>query len=80
MARKRQVVPTYREKIVNGVSRAVIAVYTTNGERKEILLPGAYNSEESRRVSTALQKRATLALTNGPPSSQHFFATNPLRR
>src|ERR1035438_5353052 len=27
---------------------------------------------------TALKNRATFALKNGPPSSQHFFATNAL--
>ena len=29
-------------------------------------------------VLTALKNRATFALKNGPPSSQHFFATNAL--
>ena len=30
------------------------------------------------KVLTALKNRATFALENGPPSSQHFFATNVL--
>src|ERR1022692_4650035 len=30
------------------------------------------------RLLTALKNRATFALKNGPPSTQHFFATNAL--
>ena len=29
-------------------------------------------------VLTALKNRATFSLKNGPPSTQHFFATNAL--
>src|ERR1035438_9828630 len=33
---------------------------------------------KSTDLLTALKNRATFALKNGPPSSQHFFATNAL--
>jgi integrase len=49
MARHRNPIPTYRQKVINGTPRAVVTVYTSKGQRKEILLPGVFNSEESRQ-------------------------------
>ena len=55
------------------------------------MLPGQYDEFQSFSgamhqverpfvpiLLTALKNRATFALKNGPPSSQHFFATNAL--
>jgi hypothetical protein len=44
MARPRKIIPTYRNKEGKGV----VTVYTEARQRKEIALPGPYNSAESR--------------------------------
>lgn len=60
MARPRLIIPTYR-KHANG--RAVISVYTAEGTRTEILLPGDYGSKPSRTEYTRVLK--VLEVNNG---------------
>jgi len=47
MARRRNAVPSYRFHAASG--KAIVAYYDRDGIRRSVLLPGPYNSEESRR-------------------------------
>src|ERR1043165_5297668 len=65
MARKPNLRPTYRYHKKTG--RAIITVRTHAGDRQDILLPGAYDSAESREAYN--QQCALLPVNKGrlPP-------------
>jgi integrase len=54
MARPRLSVPTYRK---HSTGRAVISVYTAQGTRTEILLPGEHGSRESKEEYARILRR-----------------------
>lgn len=66
MARPPLAVPTYRK---HASGRAVISVYTANGARTEMQLPGQYGSKESKTEYARILK--TLEANQGklPPDS-----------
>ncbi len=47
MARPRKTVPAYRKHKQTG--RAAVSIYRADGSRSEIILPGAYGSEQSKQ-------------------------------
>ena len=63
MARKRNPIPTYREK--NG--RGIVTVRNPDGSRRDILLPGKYDSDESKQAYGRVLSQLRANGGNAPP-------------